>query len=109
MLPPIRADAIRLERLIDLVLGSGLRDAVECRGSVQSAIEVGRGFVAYRVTWPTIVSPDDDVLDLGIARGLARQLGGEMQVEHTAPHHGNDENHTDNELTVTLIFPVDIT
>jgi GAF domain-containing protein len=110
MLPTIRANAPRLERLIDLVLAFAVRDAIASRGSVQSAIEVGRGFVSYRVTWPTETAREDgSVLDLAMAQGLARQLGGEMQVERAAlPNAANGELIGD-ELTATLIFPVDMT
>lgn len=102
MLPSIRADGERLERLLDLVLGFAVREAASSNASVQTAIEVGRGFVSYRATWPTATDESErHHIELTLARTLARHLGGDMQLERLT---GNDRD----ELTLTLVFPVDM-
>jgi hypothetical protein len=102
MLPTIVADASKLARLLDLLVGASVYDASLRNGSVQAAIELGRGFVAYRASWPTATSQDErEMLELAMARTMSGHLGGDMQLERSPLEVGD-------ELTVTLIFPVDM-
>jgi len=101
MLPIIQASETGLRRLLDIAIAYVARDAGAQGGSVRTAIDVGRGFLSYRATWQTGTTegsqPDPE---LALARSLSRQLGGEMQLERIVAESGD-------ELTLTLIFPVD--
>lgn len=104
MLPTIQTDARRLEHVLDLLVATAMNHAQQQDGSVQLAIELGRGFVSYRVTWPAAHVPHAEPgVEQLLARQAAHQLGGELQFERVTP-----ESSIHDELTSTLVFPVDI-
>lgn len=102
-LPSMRTDSAWLQRLLELLIGYA---ASECatEGAVVSAdVEVGRGFVAHRVSWRCGGTPlqrhsSMTVLDLPLARAIATRLGGDLRVE---------DGETSDERSVTVVFPVD--
>jgi GAF domain-containing protein len=51
LLPTMRSDASLLARALHLALGFAVREAIRMGGDLHADVELGRGFVAYRLQW----------------------------------------------------------
>ncbi len=102
-LPSMRTDGAWLQRLLELLIGYAASECDTEGAVVHADVEVGRGFVAHRVSWrcgdtPRQRHPLMTALDLPLARAIAVRLGGELRLESA------DD---DGSRAVTVVFPVE--
>jgi GAF domain-containing protein len=102
MLPTVRTDARWLQRLLELGIAFAATRSPVTGANISVAVELGRGFVAHRVAWFERGDGENgQPSELTLAQAMARHLGGEMQLERASAADGD-------ELTLTLIFPVEV-
>lgn len=122
-LPSVRTQERWLVRLLDLVVGRAVADALVAGGTVTADIELERGFVAYRVDWRRVAAtgaatapaaadavtthgPDDAMVlarctrfDEALMQRLATRLGGHLRHESSG--------HDDQARSLLVVLPLD--
>jgi hypothetical protein len=104
LLPVMRVDARWLQRLLELLIGHAASECSDRGGVVRADVELGRGFVAHRISWqaanvPARRHPMITAFDLPLANAIATRLGGELRFD--------DGSGEDGERSVTAVFPVE--
>jgi GAF domain-containing protein len=104
LLPTMHIDARWLQRLLELLIGHAAGQCSDRGGVVRADVELGRGFVAHRISWIAAESPMRrhpmlTAFDLPLANAIAARLGGELRFD--------DGSADDGERSVTAVFPVD--
>ena len=103
-LPVMRVDARWLQRLLELLIGHAASECSDRGGVVRADVELGRGFVAHRISWHAAGEaarrhPMITAFDLPLASAITARLGGELRFD--------DGSGEDGERSVTAVFPVE--
>lgn len=84
-LPLIEAGIDHVEDVLELILAAAIDEARAHSGSVNAAIGLERGFIAWRISWPGVQAGSDTPVEIRLAQQMAQLLGGAVHISAEVP------------------------